>query len=458
MIGVAEHDHAADGLPALLLCSADAGLAHELERLLAGQGVIRRVAPDAAALEAAVQAAPPVAAPQLLFLDFLAAQQEGTAAALAQLAGNRWPGVPRVALGSVDAPGCAIAALRAGVSDFVDPGNAVELRQVTERLLKQASFVRQAPAVMPRSGRLVLVLGSRPGVGCSTVAVHWAGLLQQNLWREACLARGSGKAGVLTQEQVLGLPTEQRVALLDMGWPLNDALLYAGQHGSFDFAEAASNLHRLDRTLLDSALALDRRGVALLPLPRKPERMAHVSAEDSLALVRRLMELFGYLIVDAGGLGNLDFLAELVHLADEVCVMADQGVSALVALHDLLADLEQRGAPVSERMSLLLNRYGERNGLEAEPIAKRFRLRLRGALPERTAPLMLAQGQGLLLDETEPRDPWMQAFRKAVLPADAAGQQEGAGIWQRLSGWKAGMRGKNTARPLGTGNMGRAES
>lgn len=454
MIGVAERDHSADALPALLLCSADVGLAHELEMLLAGLGTVHQVAPEAAALEAALQAAPP----QLLFLDFLAVQQQGAAAALAQLAGSRWPGVPRVALGSVDAPGCAIAALRAGVSDFVDPGNAAELRQVTERLLKQASFQRQETALMPRSGRLLLVLGSRPGVGSSTVAVHWAGLLQQKLWREACAAKGTGKAGVITQDQILALPTGQRVALLDMGWPLNDALLYAGQHSSFDFAEAASNLSRLDRTLLDSALALDRRGVALLPLPRKPERMAHVSAEESLALVRRLMELFGCLVVDAGGLGNLDFLAELIHLADEVCIMADQGVSALVALHDLLADLEQRNVPVTERMSLLLNRYGERNGLEAEHIAKRFRLRLSGVLPERTAPLMLAQGQGLLLDETDARDPWMQAFRKALLPQDEVAQRDGTGIWQRLSGWKAGMRGKDTARPKGTGNMGRAES
>lgn len=458
MIGLAEQDLAAELPPVLLLCSADEGLAHELGVLLAGQGVIRQVMPEAGALEAAMQAAP-----SLLFLDFLAAQQEGAAAALAQWAGSAWPGVPRVALGSVHAPGCAIAALRAGVSDFVDPGNAVELRQITERLLKQASTVRQEAALMPRSGRLLLVLGSRPGVGCSTAAVHWAGLLQQSLWRDAGAAQGHGKHSVMTPEQILALPSGQRVALLDMGWPLNDALLYAGQHSSFDFAEAAGNLRRLDRTLLDSALALDKRGVALLPLPRKPERMAHVSAEDSLALVRRLMEFFGYLVVDGGGLGNLDFLAELVHMADEVCVMADQGVSALVALHDLLADLAQRGAPVNERMSLLLSRYGERNGLEADAIAKRFRLPLRGVLPERTAPLMLAQGQGLLLDETDPKDPWIQAFRKAVLPQEAPRQESGPGIWQRLSGWKNGAGGKKMARPqgvgnMGTGNMGRTES
>ncbi|MGE8588497.1 MAG: pilus assembly protein CpaE, partial [Alcaligenes sp.] len=67
-------------------------------------------------------------APQVVFLDFTLSEDEPgklfKSAELARVLARIAPTVPRVAVGLLSQPEGAIAALRAGVSDFVDPSVA----------------------------------------------------------------------------------------------------------------------------------------------------------------------------------------------------------------------------------------------------------------------------------------------------------------------------------------------
>ena len=79
-------------------------------------------------------------APQVVFLDFTLSEDEPgklfRSAELARLLARIAPGIPRVAVGLLSQPEGAIAALRAGVSDFVDPSVAPqEVKDVVQRLL-----------------------------------------------------------------------------------------------------------------------------------------------------------------------------------------------------------------------------------------------------------------------------------------------------------------------------------
>ena len=101
----------------------------------------------------------------------------------------------------------------------------------------------------------MLLLGTRPGVGTSTLAVHLAGLVQDRMKQAHALRAGLAAPSRQNRRGRRHAPLSSRVALLDLGWPVGDCQLYLNIGSDFDFAEAARNLRRLDPTLLGSAMA-----------------------------------------------------------------------------------------------------------------------------------------------------------------------------------------------------------
>ncbi|XOT94997.1 AAA family ATPase, partial [Alcaligenes pakistanensis] len=128
------------------------------------------------------------------------------------------------------------------------------------------------------------------------------------------------------------VPLSERVGLLDLGAPTGDCALYMGLGSDFDFIQAASQRHRMDDTMLHSALAQHSSGLNLLSLPADVNTLNQISLEDSLGLCSYLRERMGCLVIDAGGFPNPRFLVELESLVDEVLVVTDQSMGALVSL------------------------------------------------------------------------------------------------------------------------------
>ncbi|AMO98752.1 AAA domain protein [Collimonas arenae] len=311
---------------------------------------------------------------------------------LAQALAKKAPGLPLVAVGSMTFPEGAIAALRAGVSDFIDvSASEEEARDVVQRVLAKAAA--RAPAQVKR-GQLVTLLGVRPGIGTSTLAVHLADMIQQ---------RGATAAGSKR------LPTDSRVALLDLGLPAGDGKLYLSAAGNFDFAEAVRNLRRFDETLVHTALPRSPGGVTVISLPHSLSEMRTVSHHDALALLDRLRLYFDVLIADLGGFSNHEFIANLAGAADQVWLVTDQSVGALVSLAGTLQELNGRH-PDDGKRRLVVNRYDDRFGMAAAQIAERFKLPLLATLPERTLKLTSSANRGKLLHEVAPHDHYVRAI------------------------------------------------
>ena len=305
-----------------------------------------------------------------------------------------------MAVGAISQPESAIAALRAGVTDFVDPaGDISEVRAVVKSILTLSSDPGQS--AMPNVKRSVVLLGARAGVGTSTLAVHLAGLLQDKMTSSA-QARHAGMAGPQ-------LPLNERVALMDLGWPVGDCQLYMNVNSEFNFIEAVKQLRRLDATLLGSAMAHARNGVSMLSLPKDMAEMRHVSQPDSLMLFERLRENFGMVVADAGGFSHPDFVAGLARTAGETWLVTDQSVGALVSLDGLIKELEDHNVD-TKQLKLVVNRYDERYGMTASQIADRFGLALVGTLPDRMMPLIVCTNQGKLLHEVSERDAYVRAM------------------------------------------------
>lgn len=391
-----------------LFCSEDNAVATVLGQMLGGLGLLVQETP---ALEA-VSLRVGELAPGVVFLDFTAdpthLNQIARSSDLARVLARVAPTVPRVAVGYASRPAGAIAALRAGVSDFIDlGGNAEEAVTAVQQLL---SFF-EAVGASGDAQRSVLILGARAGVGVSTLAVHAASFAQMRLrrWHEQRVESSSR----LGKDEADMLPLTERVSLLDIGYPIGDCLLYLNLTSDFHFAEAARNLGRLDATLLNVAMAHTPTGINVMSMPNDPSQLSELSLDDSLSLYERLRHYSGIMLIDAGGHENIEFISQLGRTCSDIWLVTDQSVSALVALDSLIADLAKHGVDC-ERMRLVINRYDERYGMEAGRIAQRFKLSLAGTLPDRALTLMSSMNQGHLLHEVAGRDPYVKAVRVLV--------------------------------------------
>lgn len=334
--------------------------------------------------------------PRTLFLDF-SGPQAVRSTRLATALRREWPELLLIGTGHANETNTTLAALRAGVDDFLDlDGPPSEVLAVLQDLMARRQGQR-SPQV---KGRSVALLGARGGLGVSTLACNLAALLQEQ--RAAVLARVPGRT-----------PHRQGVALLDLGLPARDALLYLGLKSEFSFVDGVHNLHRLDPTLLQTALVQHASGAAVLPLPASLAQIREISHAESVSLIQRLTDFFDVQIADLGGFSSIDFVAQVARNADQVWVVCDQSIGAIVSTASLLRELREHDVNM-QRLSLVVNRFEPFVNLPALDIANQLGLPLSQVLPARASALLAASCQGQLLARAARNDPYVQAVGQMV--------------------------------------------
>ncbi|MES3009474.1 MAG: hypothetical protein V4738_01735 [Pseudomonadota bacterium] len=367
-------------LPEFALAFAQAGTAETLFAAVAGMG---NLSPLQGGVEDCVRtlASTPY---RLVFLDFSPSQIGRSASLAKQLASTR-PELALVAVGNSAVADSVLSALRAGVRDFIDLSSAhLEAAAIVQKAL--ASGHSPAASHSPASrGKLVVLLGARAGVGTSCAAVNLTLLAQ----------RAYGAEG--------------KTLLLDFGIPVADASLYLGQKKEFDLLQAINSLNRIDETFIASAFARHNSGFTLLPMPSQAERMREIAYSDALSLLDVMRGFFPLQIADLGGCSDPDFVAAMVRNADEVLLVSDPSVGAIVSARTLLQALAERGVIVS-KLQLLLSKHDEALALTAADVAKRLGIQPMGELPQCHVPMLQAINQGRALAEVAPTDAYVQAL------------------------------------------------
>jgi pilus assembly protein CpaE len=373
------------GAETYLFASSNGGRITWLTDTLGRLGSVVVLAPDTKSIDERIALLGPVA----VFIDF-SPDQSTAASQLHQRLKRDWPTLPVLATGVSTEPAAMLAALRAGVDDFVDmaasPSDAVNtLKALLERRSNLQGGTR---------GCTLALLGARAGLGVTTLATSLALTMNDQLAHAP--ARPPGRAA------------RHGVALLDLGLPARDGLLYLDTQSGFSFVDGVRNLRRLDQTLLHTALAHHTSGVAVLPLPASLTQVREISHADSVALIKRLADFFDFQIADLGGFSTVDFIAQTVREAQRTWVVCDQSIGAIVSTANLLKELRARSVE-TEKLALVVNKFDSHVGLSAKDIAERLELPLHHVLPARSAPLLAAASRGEMLVRTARNDPYSQA-------------------------------------------------
>lgn len=333
--------------------------------------------------------------PQAVLVQFDCSNVEASTALVGQLQ-QAFPHIPRVAIGHAQDAQCLLAALRAGVQDFLDLDAPMEPAQrVIGQLLARPAAVdhRRADAAP-----ITALLSARAGLGCSLLASHLAWHLQESL-----SPAHKGKPGTTAHH---GADTQSlHTLLLDMGRPGGDCAIYLNTPGEFSLADALSQQRRLDKRMAASALARHPSGLRLLTMPR--HATPPVAGEID-ALVQRLGQYFEHLVLDLGADTPVPVMAEVLPQASEVWLVCDQSVASVVWTAELLQQLQAMGV-AADRIELLVNRHDSRLELAATHMAAQLQLPLLGRIPERRRPLMQEVNRGQLLQAQRRSEPYVKA-------------------------------------------------
>ncbi len=331
----------------------------------------------------------------LLLLDF-SCEYAAASAALAQQLAELLPDGARVAVGSTgeNANGVLIA-LRAGLHDFIDIDSAADDSYAQLRkVLGQTHRAQHALAPIPaRRAKLVLVKGVRPGVGASTLVAHLGVLAQQRY--------AAGKPVDATN-------ATQHALLVDLGRPSGDLSLYLGAESHYHYEDLLHNAQRIDSTLVRTALTFEKHGAALVGQPLNTTT-APPAGNDVATLGERLRGLFDVILCDLGGLPDAQIPIALLRDADEIWLVTDPSIGALVSLDTALHELDRNGLR-DARVKLVVNRHADDAGISAAQISTRFELPLLATIPERLQVLRNSASLGHLLLDDNPRDPYLRAL------------------------------------------------
>src|SRR5687768_3538892 len=160
--------------------------------------------------------------------------------------------------------------LRAGVQEFLpQPLRKEELCRALERFEERCKANRPLPT---KSGKLINVLGSKGGIGTTTIAINLAVSLQE-------------------------VNPRSSVVMVDLNLQCGDAALFLDIEPLHTLSDITSDPSRLDMTFLTSILSRHASGLYLLPAAERVEEMSEWTIECVERSLELLQSRFDYVIL-----------------------------------------------------------------------------------------------------------------------------------------------------------------
>src|SRR5580658_2669330 len=264
--------------------------------------------------------------PEVVFLD-LARDPEPYFQLGAQIHRTR-PACKLVACSSVVPPNhqLLLEAMRSGVQDFLP--KPVDPRSLKEIL---ARFSKDLEGNTDRSSldRLIVVMGSKGGVGTTTVAVN---------------------IGVQ-----LATYARKHVALLDFANPLGNVHLLLDLHPKFTVRDAVDSLDRLDSHFFAGLMTRHKTKLEVLGGATQPEEWQTIPVPSLDRVVNVAQNNFDMVLVDMGSQFSSEW-SSILRMARMILIVAEANVPALWTLERRLLALKGFGIE-PERARIIINRW-----------------------------------------------------------------------------------------------------
>jgi pilus assembly protein CpaE len=275
-----------------------------------------------------------------------------------------------------DDPRILRQAMKTGIKEFFpQPLKEEELRQALQLFKKRVTDLNNRE--VSRQGHIITVLGSKGGIGTTTIAVN----LSVNM---AEIDRLSS------------------VALIDMNKTFGEIPLFLSFKPTFDWNELVKNVDRLDVSFLMNALAKHPSGVYVLPSPARLSGNGSSTPDIIEHILRFMQRMFDFIIIDGGH--SLDESSlRILEISDTVLLVSSLSLPYLFTTSKILESLEHMGYPSKERVKIVANRYIKGSEISVEDAEGNLRNKIFWTIPNDYKTTISAINQGKVLSRIAPK-------------------------------------------------------
>lgn len=298
---------------------------------------------------------------------------------------------------SID-PDILLQALRSGVKEYLQqPINKEEVKNALLRYSKRQEDTVVKP-VDKKKGKIVNILGSKGGIGTTTVAVN----LATNLIR---------------------LEGVKQVVLIDMNLLFGEVPLFLGIDHVFNWMEIAKNISRVDSTYLMGILHKHSSGVYVLPSPTRVIEDNVVSPQDIELLLVLMQTMFDYIVIDSGqSLDNISM--RLLKISDLVLLVSILSLPCLVNVKRLVETFRDLGYPKDDNLKIIVNRFVKKSDISIKDAEKSLAKSIFWQISNDYLTTMSAINQGKSLHDADPEAEISKNFRQLATTIAGASKKE----------------------------------
>jgi pilus assembly protein CpaE len=223
-----------------------------------------------------------------------------------------------------------IACMRAGANEFLlQPIKRTEFRDAMGRLERAPKASTPGESKL---GRIYTFLGTKGGVGTTTMAVNFA--------------------AVLAQRKI-------STVLIDLDWTANDCAMQVGASPQYTLMEVAENLERMDQALFEGFVTRDPLGFFLVGPPDSLERHGHFSEHMFREFATFLVEKYDSVVIDGGRAISNDVVMAATQVSASVFVVIDQEFPSVRNAQRYITFLMRMGYG-QDQIRVIVNRYSKK--------------------------------------------------------------------------------------------------
>lgn len=224
-----------------------------------------------------------------------------------------------------------IASVRAGANDFLlQPIKRMEFREAMSRL--EHAPRRSGAQAASRLGRIFTFLGTKGGVGTTSLAVNFASVLAQR---------------------------KQHVVLIDLDWTGNDVAMQLGAQPQYTLLEVGENLSRMDQALFEGFVTRDPLGFFLVGPPDSLEHRGYFSEPMFREFATFLVEKYESIVIDAGRLVSDEVVLGALQVSSTIFLVVTQEFPTIRNAQRYIAFLMRMGFS-QDQIKVVVNGYSRR--------------------------------------------------------------------------------------------------
>ncbi len=226
-----------------------------------------------------------------------------------------------------------IGAMRAGANEFLlQPLKRTEFRDAIarfERAPKRAGAVTES-----KLGKVYTFLGTKGGVGTTTLAVNFAAVLAQR---------------------------KQSVVMIDLDWVANDVAMQVGASPQYTLLEVSDNLSKMDQALFEGFVTRDPLGFFLVGPPDSLEQRGYFSETMFREFATFLIEKYDAIVVDAGKAISDEVVMSACQVSAAIFMVVNQDFPSVRNAQRYITLLMRQGFS-QDQIKVVVNQYQKKAG------------------------------------------------------------------------------------------------